>query len=136
MTSDNELDGATSSENAGYGTGATDTYETPVNEPLVGAYTPPPLLDGGTIAVIAHAVAKAMEPTNAALRDVAQKVAAVHNSLAQIGAGVKIQPPAERMSSTPEDQTYGHITWSGQTRADPRTVTPDAEIGQLGQTNP
>jgi hypothetical protein len=81
-------------------------------------------------------LARILAATNSQLDAVAKQLGAMQNSLAQIGAGVNIQPPAERLSSTAEDPTYGHLTWSGATRVDPRTVTPDAAIAQMGQTNP
>jgi hypothetical protein len=73
---------------------------------------------------------------NAELAALGQGVAAMQASLAQIANGVDINPPGERQPTTAEDPIYGRVTWSGETRPDPRAATPDVTIAQTGRTNP
>jgi len=81
-------------------------------------------------------LARILAATNSQLDAVAIQLGAMQKSLAQIGAGVNIQPPAERPSSTAENPTYGQLTWSGQTRADLRTVYSGRYDSSDGQNQP
>jgi hypothetical protein len=84
----------------------------------------------------ARVVGPAIGAAGAELVALRQGVAAMQASLAQLANGVDINPPGERQPTTPEDPIYGRLTWSGETRPDPRAATRDVTISQTGRTNP